>query len=313
METRANYVAVGAFVLIMLAGIFVAMIWLLRIQFRTEYSYYETHFEGPVTGLGKGAPARLNGIEVGRVGDIEFDPDDPKLVVVIMQLRAGLTIHSDAVASLETQGLTGVSYVEITGGTKDSPPLTAKDDARYPIITSKPSSFQAVINGAPELVARLVVISDRLGELLNDDNRKAIADSLNNVRDTTAVFSHRAKELDQTLADIATLTHSLTGAGESLNDMLGKVDHDVDKVDGILNSANDTAKKINLLTGDLNAVIDAGKPQLKDLVTTGAAQLTQLLSEARTLVSNLSRVSAQLERDPTRFLFGDRRQGFNPK
>ena len=313
METRANYVAVGAFVLIMLAGMFVAMIWLLRIQFRTEYAYYETHFEGPVTGLGKGAPARLNGIDVGRVGDIEFDPDDPKLVVVILQLRAGLTIHSDAVASLETQGLTGVAYVEIAGGTKGSPPLAAKDGERYPIIASKPSSFQAVINGAPELVARLVVITDRLALLLNDDNRQAIADTLSNVRDTTAVFSHRAKELDQTLADLAQISHNLSGAAGSLNDTLGKVDHDVDKVDGILNSANDTAKKLNHMAGDIDSIIEAGKPQLKDLATTGAAQLTQLLSEARTLVANLSRVSAQLERDPTRFLFGDRRQGFNPK
>jgi phospholipid/cholesterol/gamma-HCH transport system substrate-binding protein len=313
METRANYVAVGAFVLIMLAGIFVAMIWLLRVQFGAQYAYFETHFEGPVTGLGKGAATRLNGIEVGRVRDIEFDPDDPKLVVVILELRAGLTIHSDAVASLETQGLTGVSYVEITGGTKESPPLTAKEGERYPIIASKPSSFQAVINDAPEVVAKLLVISDRLADMLNDSNRQAIADTLNNVRDTTAVFARRAKELDQLIEDLSTIGHSLTGAADSLQDALGKADRDVDKVDAILGSVHDTAKKLNQMTGDVDAIIEAGKPQLKEFATTGVAQFTQLLSEARTLVANLSRVSAQLERDPTRFLFGDRRQGFNPK
>ncbi|MEI9982039.1 MAG: MlaD family protein [Aliidongia sp.] len=313
METRANYVAVGAFVLIMLAGIFVALIWLLRVQFRTEYTYYETHFEGPVTGLGKGASTRLNGIEVGRVQDIEFDPDDPRLVVVILELRAGLVIHSDAVASLETQGLTGVSYVEITGGTKGSPPLTVKEDARYPVIASKPSSFQAVVNNAPEVVARLLVISDRLADLLNDENRKAIAETLGSVRDTTAVFSRRSKDLDQTIADAAAATHSLSGAADSLDDTLKKVDRDVDRIDTILATANDTVKKADHIVGDLDSVIDAGKPQLRDFMTTGVPQLTQLLSEARTLVANLSRVSAQLERDPTRFLFGDRRQGFNPK
>ena len=154
METRANYVAVGAFVLIMLAGVFVSAIWLLRIQFRAEYAYFETHFEGPVTGLGKGAAARLNGIDIGRVEEIEFDPDDPKQVIVILEVRAGLTIHSDAVTSLETQGLTGVSYVEISGGTKGAPALVVKEGQRYPIITSKPSSFQAVINNAPEVKTR---------------------------------------------------------------------------------------------------------------------------------------------------------------
>jgi phospholipid/cholesterol/gamma-HCH transport system substrate-binding protein len=313
METRGNYVAVGAFVLIMLAGIFVSAIWLLRIQFRAEYAYFETHFEGPVTGLGKGAAARLNGIDIGRVEDIEFDPDDPKLVVVILEVRAGLTIHSDAVASLETQGLTGVSYVEIAGGTKGAPPLEAKEGQRYAVIASKPSSFQAVINNAPEVVARLIVISDRLADLLNDDNRKAIADILDNIRDTTAALSRHSGDLDHTLTDAAATMHSLSTASNSLDDMLGKVDHDIDKIDPILNSANDAVKKLDHMAGNLDSVIDQAKPQLHDLTTTGAAQLTQLLSEARTLVSNLNRVSAQLERDPTRFIFGDRRQGFNPK
>jgi phospholipid/cholesterol/gamma-HCH transport system substrate-binding protein len=313
METRANYVAVGAFVLILLAGGFVAMIWLLRVQFTTEYTYFETHFAGPVTGLGKGAAARLNGIEVGRVQEIEFDPDDPKFVVVILQLRAGLIIHSDAVASLEMQGLTGVSYVEITGGTKQSPPLPVLPGARYPIIASKPSSLQAVVNGAPEMMARMAVIADRLSALLDDANRQAISDTLVNLRDATAVFNHRAHDIDQIITDATVITHNLSGASDSLRDTMVKIDHDAGRIDAILTSANDTAKKANQIAGDLAAVIDAGKPQLRDLTTTGAAQLTELLSEARTLVANLSRVSAQLERDPTRLLFGDRREGYTPK
>jgi|SRR5580658_232816 phospholipid/cholesterol/gamma-HCH transport system substrate-binding protein len=313
METRANYVAVGAFVLILLAGSFVAMIWLLRVQFRTEYSYFETHFEGPVTGLGKGAPARLNGIEVGRVQEIEFDPDDPKLVVVILQLRAALVIHSDAVASLETQGLTGVSYVEITGGTKESPPLEAKEGRRYPIIASKPSSLQAVVNGAPEVLARVLVIADRISDLLDDQNRRAIADTLVNLRDTTAVFSRRAQDIDQMIAELGVAAHNLSQATDSLRDTLAKVDRDTDKIDAILGSAGDAAKKVNQIAGDLAGVIEAGKPELRTFATTGIDQLTQLLSETRTLVANLSRVSAQLERDPTRLLFGDRREGYSPK
>lgn len=313
METRANYVAVGAFVLIMLAGAFVSAIWLLRIQFRAEYAYFETHFEGPVTGLGKGAAVRLNGIDIGRVEEIEFDPDDPKQVVVILEVRAGLFIHSDAVASLETQGLTGVSYVEITGGTKNAPALQAKEGARYPVMASKPSSFQAVINDAPEVVARLLLISDRLADLLNDENRKAIGDMLADLRTTTGVLSKHSSDLDHTLTDVAAATHSLSDASSSLDDMLGKVDHDIDKLDPILAGANDTVKKLDHMAGNLDSVIDQAKPQLHDLTTTGAAQLTQLLSEARTLVGNLNRVSAQLERDPTRFIFGDRREGYNPK
>ena len=108
METRANYVAVGAFVLTVLAGVFVAVLWLARVQFETGYKYYETHVAGPVTGLGSGALVRLNGIEIGRVTRIELDPKDPQLVRLILQVRNTVEIRTDAVASTETLGLTGV-------------------------------------------------------------------------------------------------------------------------------------------------------------------------------------------------------------
>jgi len=140
METRANYVAVGAFVLVVLAGIMVSVLWLARAQFATEYQYFETHLAGSVSGLGDGAPVRLNGIQVGRVARIELDPEDPKLVTLVLQVSKAIEIHADAVASLESQGLTGVSYVEISGGTLSSPPLTAAAGQRYPVIASRPSA-----------------------------------------------------------------------------------------------------------------------------------------------------------------------------
>jgi phospholipid/cholesterol/gamma-HCH transport system substrate-binding protein len=58
METRANYVLVGAFVLICIAGLFVAILWVAGSQFREEYTYYRTYFTGAVTGLGKGTVVR---------------------------------------------------------------------------------------------------------------------------------------------------------------------------------------------------------------------------------------------------------------
>src|SRR5271169_1192574 len=136
MESRANYVAVGAFVLLVLAGIFVAALWLARVQFQTAYKYYETDVEGPVTGLGLGALVRLNGIEVGRVTRIEQDPKDPQLVRLIMEVRNTVEIRADSVASLETLGLTGVSYVEISGGMLNTPPLAAAPGQESPTIAS---------------------------------------------------------------------------------------------------------------------------------------------------------------------------------
>src|SRR5690349_291925 len=98
METKANYVAVGAFVLACILGIVVALLWLAGFQYSQEYALYRTSFEGPVTGLGDGTPVRYNGIDVGRVKDLQFDPSDPKRVIVNMQVKPELRIPADSLA-----------------------------------------------------------------------------------------------------------------------------------------------------------------------------------------------------------------------
>jgi phospholipid/cholesterol/gamma-HCH transport system substrate-binding protein len=312
METRANYVAVGAFVLAVLAGIFVATLWLARIQFETQYKYYQTYLAGPVTGLGRGSLVRLNGIEVGRVTGIDLDPRDPQLVALVLQVRDTVQIHTDAMLSLETQGLTGVSYIEIAGGTLSSPPLVAVEGQRYPVIASRPSSLQEVFNNAPQLVNRLLVIADRLGALLDENNRQAGAETLTNLRDTTAVFSHRATDIDQLITDGGAALHDLAASTASLHEILGKINRSTDKADLVV-AAYDAANQVTKAAADLDAMIVSSKPGVRDLTTNGSAQLNELLAEARRLVASLSRVSTQLERDPSRFLFGDHREGYKPK
>src|SRR5665213_4633450 len=141
MENKANYVAVGAFVLACVIGLVVTILWLAGAQYSQEYSYYQTFFKGPVTGLGKGTITRYNGIEVGRVTDLTFDPNDPQSVIVTLQVQPNLNIREDSVASIASQGLTGGSYVEISGGTQHSPLLVAKPGQRYPVIRSKASTL----------------------------------------------------------------------------------------------------------------------------------------------------------------------------
>lgn len=290
MEPRANYVAVGAFVLVVLAGILVAFLWLARVQFHTEYRYFETHVAGSVSGLGDGAPVRLNGIEIGRVARIELDPKDPMLVTLILQVRKAIEIHADAVASLETQGLTGVSYVEISGGTLGSPPLIAAAGQRYPNIASRPSSLQRVFN-APELLARLLIIADRLEAVLDEQNRGAIAQTLINIRDTTAVFDRRSKDIDQIIVDGGQTMHNLADASATLKVLVANLDRTSAKADRLVTSANGTFDHATKLAGDLDAVVRADGPGLHDLTTNGTAQLDALLAEARRLVASLNRVS----------------------
>ena len=160
METKANYVAVGAFVLACVIGLVVTMLWLAGAQYSQEYAYYQTYFKGPVTGLGKGTITRYNGIEVGRVTDLNFDPNDPQRVIVTMQVAAQPQ-HPRGQRRLDRQpGPDRRLLCRDQRRHAESPLLAAKDWRRYPVIRTKQSTLQQLEQSAPELVAKLNLAAD---------------------------------------------------------------------------------------------------------------------------------------------------------
>ena len=313
METKANYVAVGAFVLGIMIVLFVSVLWVARVQFHDEFKRYQTFFNGPVTGLGVGAIVRLNGIDVGRVEDIAFDPDNSLQVQVGLKIKEGTPIKEDSMVSMETQGLTGVSYVEISGGKQGSPLLEPKQGHKVPIIKSKPSALQQVFESAPDLLAHFVSIADRLALLLDDKNLASLSDTLSNVSQITGAVATRQDDLKAILGNGAKATANLDQTLTEFRATVAKYDGIADHANEALASANETVKKLDQLSSTLTGLVNDSRPQVRDFTTVGLPQLTQLLSEMRTLVASLTKVSSELERDPQRFIFGDRREGFNPR
>lgn len=289
METKANYVAVGAFVLACVIGLVVTILWLAGIQYSQEYAYYQAYFKGSVTGLGKGTITRYNGIEVGRITDLQFDPRDPRQVIVTMQVQPNLNIREDSVASIDSQGLTGGAFVEITGGTPKSPLLVAREDQRYPVIYTKQSTFAQLQQSVPEVVAKLNTAASRLNDLLNDNNRVAITHILTNLDETTQVIARRSADIDASIAHANQAMANLDTASRSLKPAIEQVDL--------------TLRKYGKVADDADAFVNGD----------GLAQLSDLIGESRRLVTNLSEFSDQLNRQPTKLLFGDRRKGYEPK
>ena len=306
MESQANYVATGAFVLLVLAGIIAAALWLAGASLNTQYAVYETHIPGSVAGLDTGAPVKLNGIDVGRVASIEQDARNPGDVNVLLQIRPDATIRANSVASLEMQGLTGGRYVEITGGALGSPKLTAAPGQRYPTIAARQSALDALFDDAPQLVNNLNVIADRLQAVLDDENLHAISETLANLNDFTAKADRHSRDLDRMLADGDSTLHNLARASATLNALLEKFHGTPAELDRLIASAN-------LLTDNLNDVVRTSRPGLHELTTTVPARLDALLTTANRLTVSLDRLSAELERNPSSVLFGVNQQGYRPR
>ncbi len=289
METKANYVAVGGFVLACVIGLVVTILWLAGVQYSQEYAYYQAYFKGPVTGLGKGTVTRYNGIEVGRITDLVFDPSDPQRVIVTMQVQPNLNIREDSIASIDSQGLTGGSFVEITGGTARSPLLVAREGQRYPVIHTKQSTFAQLQQSVPEVVQKLSVAASRLNDLLSDNNRRAVSHVLANLDETTQVIARRNADIDAALAHANQAMANLDTASSNLKPTMEQVDL--------------TVRKYGKVADDADAFIKGD----------GLAQMSDLIGEMRRLVGNLTEFSGQLNRQPTKLLFGDRRKGYEPK
>lgn len=286
METKANYVAVGAFVLSCILGLVVALLWLAGAQYTSEFAYYRTYFTGAVTGLGDGTIVRYNGINVGHVSKLTFDPNDPKRVIVDLQVDPNLQIPSDSVASIESEGLTGGTYVEVDGGSKNAPILEHRMFGPYPVIKARQSTLQELEQSAPQLVAKLNHIADQLSKVLDDKNVKALSGILADLKTTSGTVAARSADIDKTLRNLATGT--------------GQLNVDLADLHATLGDARVSVSKINRLADDADAAVNG-------------ADIGQLSEQVRSLASSLTKLSNEFEREPTKILFGDRRKGYTPQ
>ncbi|MBL4721858.1 MAG: MCE family protein [Alphaproteobacteria bacterium] len=363
METRASYLIVGAFTLTLILGMVSAVVWLADVEFNEEYARYNIFFKGSVTGLKTGNAVRYRGVPVGVVVDMGINPDNVEQVRVTIEVPRGTPVKQDAVASLEFQGITGVAYVQITGGTHDAPELEAQSGQKYAVIPSKASGIQEVLESAPELVSRIIDLVENANKILNAENQANIALTIENMSKITGSLSEGSGDVRTLLKDGAEMVAELraassdvrllvTEARKQVNGVGGEAQAAVtevhglvrdlradsqiliqdlratvaslkkvaDEASGALTGIGPELKKTMSKLGDaagnlsksqiaLTSMIQENREPIVNFTTSGLFELTQLIAESRSMISALTRISGQIERDPARFLFGDTQRG----
>jgi phospholipid/cholesterol/gamma-HCH transport system substrate-binding protein len=198
METRAHFVAVGTFVLAVIFLAFVAVLWLGRAEFGQQAKRYYIFFRGSVAGLNKGSQVQYNGIPVGRVVAIRVDPGNLEQIEVTVEIDTRIVdIKSDARAFLDANILNGIATIQIRGGTREASDLLPEPGHRYPVIKAGRSELEEVKASLPELVADLREAAHSLNTLLNENNRQAVSDTLENIRTITGALVEPSKEVSE--------------------------------------------------------------------------------------------------------------------
>lgn len=316
METRAHYVAVGAFVLTMVFLAFVAVLWLAGTQFSTSFAHYDIYFEGPVTGLSQGGRVEYNGIPVGTVSDIEIITDRQilsangrKPIRVTIEIKSNTPVKKDDAATIQTNILSGVSYILIEPG-KSQDLLEAQHGERYPVIRSKRATLASLAARGPQLLDKLDVILDRVDDVLNDQNRQAFSSTLTNVQ---KVSHDLAQHSDEIAVNAGAALKAATGLFTNLDTAVTAQGGLKDKALAALGDFDRLVTGLEVTNRDLQGTLHDVQPGVKHFSQQTLSDVDSLVGETRQFVAGLGRLVSQIEHDPTRLLFGDRREGYQPK
>ena len=314
MEIRASYMIVGVVVLALIAGLASFSAWLVKSDIDELATVYSIYFEGSVTGLQEGSQVQYRGIPVGRIIEIGIDPDNVERVRAVAEIDDNTPITKDTIATLEMQGITGIAYVQLLGGTRDSAPLLTEDGQEMAVITARRSALERVFESTPDLLAQAVEVADRLSTFLNDDNLETLSSTFANIEKFSGSLADSSGDVGEVMTGMSETFSEIQLLGSDLREVSGKLDERLDGVGGdLVNTLAELSAAASDLGGaarQLDGMVEDLREPLSDFSGTGLYELTNLVGESRALVAALTRITKEVERDPAGFLIGGSRRGF---
>lgn len=295
-----NFAAVGGFVVILGAAFVASALWLASGGgFGTKYDFYLALVGESVSGLNVNAPVKYRGVEVGKVQYIRLDQNNPEQVRLTFAIERGTPIKEDTEAVLKTQGLTGIAFVELSGGGRDSPPLRATVKGEYPIIRTKPSLSARLENVLSTVLAKLDSTSTSINAILSDENQAAFKSALADISAITRAIAARKDTLDAGIASAARTFDN----GARLTAQLGPV---IDRIGRSADAIEIMGREAGRASASAGKTVDEVGADVKRLTAETAPELQRLLGEMNVLTASLRRLSEKIEGSPGGLLIGRR-------
>jgi phospholipid/cholesterol/gamma-HCH transport system substrate-binding protein len=236
MNNKVNYTFVGISVLIGFTLLFAFTYWMLKPSSDAETQKYLIYFDESVFGLNLDAPVKFRGITVGKVVDLRINKKNTQQVQVTVDILKSTPINESTVAKLTAQGITGLTYINLTQGSHDAPPLKKKEGEKYPVIKSVPSFFENFEHSLGDMTSELSQTLKKTQKLLDDKNQKEISRLLQKSADVM-------QKLDRVLDD-KTISH-VHSTAEHIDDITKKLDKLVPNIDSFVDKTVEWEKGIN--------------------------------------------------------------------
>lgn len=293
-----NYALVGAFVLLLGAAFVGSVLWLASGgAIQKKYDIYLAVEDESVAGLNLNAPVKYNGVDVGKVRDIQLDPANPERVNLLFAIEHGTPINEDTVAVLKTQGLTGIAYVELGGGTQGARPLRARPGAQYPEIRTKPSLSARLENVLTSVLAKLDSTSSNINAILSDENRIAFKSALADIASVARTIAARKDAIDKGIVNGARTLEEAARIAARIGPVVDRVGRGADAIEKMGNEVAATS-------AGAGKTVEAIAVDIKRFTAETLPELERLLGELSVLSVSLRRLTEQTERNPSGLLFG---------
>lgn len=300
MDRDANYVAVGAFVLLVLVMAAGFVIWYTESGDRRVYQRYEIYFEGSVFGLSEGGSVRYLGVAVGRVARIGLDPRKAGRVLVLADIAEGTPIEVDTVARLALQGVTGLLFIDLRPAEPGKQRIQPEGDGGYPVIASERSDFDVFVSSLPDVVARAGEALNRVNAALSDQN-------ITRVSSTLASVELASRDLPETIAGVRATLAELQEAAAEIEAAAAGLREVATSGGGEIRAAatrlREVADNVARTTARLDRFVAENAGHLDRFAAHGLPEFEQLLREARAAVRAFESLSSSLEQDPSRLIY----------
>jgi len=308
MNNRVNYTLVGTVVLLLITTLIVFLFWMLKPTQKELLTPYYIYFTESVSGLNINSAVKFRGISVGKVKRMRINPKNSEEIEILIELRADTPIKVDTVATLMSQGITGLSYIDLSKGGKDSPLLKPKRKGEIAVIKSDKSLFERIENSVDAIGTRLSKTLYQTERLLGDKNQEELTKIL--VR-TSSVLAQLERALDdeavenvqQTLQSSANITRRIDNMMASVDALIAKGAKLEEVIGDSITSVTQSFDDIAMTMESFRRKNEAGDYSVKDAMQKPMQQFDIAMVEMERLMIKLGALIEKVQRSPSDLLF----------
>jgi len=311
METRAHHVLIGAFTIgVFLLGL-AFVLWMSKSRADKKYSEYEIVFNEAVTGLSVGGFVQYSGIKVGEVSELRLAPDDARQVIASVRLDARTPVRQDTRAKLVLQGVTGLVFIQLSGGAPGSPPLQPTPEHVIPQIPSEPSAISRLVTSGSDLVTTANDVLLRVNQLFSPENIRHIDATLQHVDSISGALADERQDVTVMVKQLAETTHRLGQTLTSVNTVADTANMLL--LQDTRPALQSMQKAVDKVAASVDTLLADNRSSISHFTNQGLRQLGPTMVELRETLRSIKQLSEKLSTSDGLLLGSDQPKEYQPQ